>query len=113
MEIILLQDVDKVGKKGEVANVSEGYARNYLFPRKLAEKATPAGSPRSARSWSRRRLTRAAKLERAEEIRDMLAKTVLTIPAPVGAGERLFGSVTNAGHRDGHLRGSQDPRRQA
>ena len=52
-------------------------------------------------------------VERAEEIRDMLGKTVLTIPAPVGGGEKLFGSVTNAGHRHGHLRGSQDPRRQA
>ena len=41
MEIILLQDVDKVGKKGDVANVSEGYARNYLLPRKLGEMATP------------------------------------------------------------------------
>ena len=41
MEIILLQDVDKLGQKGEVASVSEGYARNYLLPRKLAEKATP------------------------------------------------------------------------
>ena len=40
MEIILLQDVDKLGKKGEVANVSEGYARNFLLPRKLAERAT-------------------------------------------------------------------------
>ena len=41
MEVILLQDVDKLGKKGEVANVSDGYARNFLFPRKLAERATP------------------------------------------------------------------------
>ena len=40
MEIILLQDVDKVGKKGDVANVAEGYARNFLLPRKMAEMAT-------------------------------------------------------------------------
>ncbi len=40
MEIILLQDVDKLGKKGDVANVAEGYARNFLLPRKLAEMAT-------------------------------------------------------------------------
>ncbi len=42
MEIILLQDVDKLGKKGDVANVAEGYARNFLLPRKLAEIATPS-----------------------------------------------------------------------
>ena len=41
MEVILLQDVEKLGKKGQVANVAEGFARNFLFPRKLAEIATP------------------------------------------------------------------------
>ncbi len=96
MEVVLLQDVEKVGAKGEVANVSEGYARNYLFPRKLAEKAT-AGKIAQVRKIMEQKADHARReLERAEEIRDMLGKTVLTIPAPVGGGEKLFGSITNA-----------------
>ncbi len=94
MEIILLQDVDKVGKKGELANVSEGYARNYLLPRKMAEVAT-AGRVAQVRKMMEQKEARARReAEQAEETRDLLAKTVLTIPAPVGSGDRLFGSVT-------------------
>lgn len=94
MEIILLQDVDKVGKKGELANVSEGYARNYLLPRKMAEVAT-AGRVAQVRKMMEQKEARARReSEQAEETRDLLAKTVLTIPAPVGSGDRLFGSVT-------------------
>lgn len=95
MEIILLQDVDKLGKKGEVANVSEGYARNFLFPRKLAEMAT-AGRIAQVRQILEQKADHVRReAERAEETRDLLAKTVLTIPAPVGSGDRLFGSITN------------------
>jgi large subunit ribosomal protein L9 len=95
MEIILLQDVDKVGKKGEVANVSEGYARNFLFPRKLAEKATPGRIAQIRQIMERKADHVRREAERAEETRDLLAKTVLTIPAPVGSGDRLFGSITS------------------
>jgi large subunit ribosomal protein L9 len=95
MEIILLQDVDKVGKKGEVANVSEGYARNYLLPRKLAEMATPGRIAQVRKILEQKAAHARREAEQAEETRDLLAKTVLTIPAPVGSGDRLFGSVTN------------------
>jgi large subunit ribosomal protein L9 len=95
MEIILLQDVDKLGGKGEVANVSEGYARNYLFPRKLAEKATPGRIAAVRKMMEEKAAAARRELERADEIRDLLSKTVLTINAAVGTGERLFGSVTN------------------
>ena len=95
MEIILLQDVEKVGKKGEVANVSEGYARNYLFPRKLAETATPGRIIQVRKIMDQKADHVRREAERAEETRDMLSKTVLTIPAPVGSGDRLFGSVTS------------------
>jgi large subunit ribosomal protein L9 len=95
MEIILLQDVEKLGKKGELANVAVGYARNFLFPRKLAERATP-GRVAMVRKIMEDKATQARReTERADETRDILAKTVLTIAAPVGSGERLFGSVTN------------------
>jgi len=96
MEVILLQDVEKVGEKGEVANVSEGYARNYLFPRKMAEMATPGKIAQVRKIMEQKAEHARRELERAEEIRDTLGKTVLTIPAPVGGGEKLFGSITNA-----------------
>jgi large subunit ribosomal protein L9 len=94
MEIILLQDVEKVGKRGEVAHVSEGYARNYLFPRKLAEMATPGRIAQIRKIMEQKAAHARREAEQAEETRDLLAKTVLTIPAPVGSGDRLFGSVT-------------------
>lgn len=95
MEVILTQDVDKLGKKGEVASVSDGYARNFLFPRKLAERATAARIETVRKAMQDKADHERREVERADEIRDTLAKTVLTIPAKVGEGERLFGSVTN------------------
>jgi large subunit ribosomal protein L9 len=95
MEVILLQDVDKLGNKGEVANVAEGYARNYLFPRKLAERATPGRVAAVRKIMEEKAAAVRREAERADETRDLLSKTVLTIGAPVGSGERLFGSVTN------------------
>ncbi|MBC7292697.1 MAG: 50S ribosomal protein L9, partial [Thermoleophilia bacterium] len=96
MEVILLQDVEKLGRKGEVAHVSEGYARNYLFPRKLAELATPGRIAAVRRAMEEKAAQERREAEKAEETRDLLSRTVLTIPAAVGAGEKLFGSVTNA-----------------
>lgn len=94
MEVILLQDVDKLGSKGELANVSDGYARNYLFPRKLAETATPSRVAVIRQAMQEKAERERREADRAEETRDLLSKTVLTIPAQVGAGDKLFGSVT-------------------
>jgi large subunit ribosomal protein L9 len=94
MEIILLQDVEKVGQKGEVANVSDGYARNYLFPRKLAETATPGRIAQVRKIMEQKEAHARREAEQADEVRDLLSKTVLTIAAPVGSADRLFGSVT-------------------
>ncbi len=95
MEVILLKDVEKVGKKGEIASVADGYARNFLLPRKLAETATPGRVAAVTRTMEEKAARERREAERAEEVRDLLGKTVLTIPAPVGTGERLFGSITN------------------
>lgn len=95
MEIILLQDVDKLGKKGEIANVSEGYARNFLLPRRLAEMATPGRIAIVRQIMAEKEAHARREAERADEIRDLLSKTILTIPAPAGSADRLFGSVTN------------------
>lgn len=95
MQIILLQDVEKVGKKGEVAEVAEGYARNYLLPRRLAEVATPGRIAQVRKIMEEKAAAARREAERANETRELLSKTVLTIPASVGSGDRLFGSVTN------------------
>jgi large subunit ribosomal protein L9 len=95
MDIILLQDVDKLGKKGEIAHVAEGYARNFLLPRKLAEIATPGRVAQVRQIMEERAAHARREAERADETREMLSKTVLTISAPAGTGDRLFGSVTN------------------
>lgn len=95
MEVILRQDVEKVGRKGDVATVSDGYARNFLLPHKLAEVATASRIASVRKLQEERDARERREAEQAEDSRDMLSKTVLTIPAPVGSGDRLFGSVTS------------------
>lgn len=95
MDVILLQDVDKLGNKGEVASVSDGYARNFLFPRKLAEKATAGRIAQVRKMMEEKAAQQRRQAEQADEIRDLLCRTVLTITAPVGSADRLFGSVTS------------------
>ena len=94
-QAILLADVDKLGERGQVIDVSKGYLRNFLIPRKLAQPAT-AGSIAAAaqRSAAAERAQRAA-LARASEDAALLSKTVLTITQQAGDDGRLFGSVTN------------------
>jgi large subunit ribosomal protein L9 len=91
---ILLQDVEQLGERGTVVDVSSGYLRNYLVPRKLAQPAT-----RGALEDARRRLEAAERARqestrRAQESAALLSKTVLTIPQQAGDDGRLFGSVT-------------------
>jgi large subunit ribosomal protein L9 len=93
-EAILLQDVELLGEQGSVVDVSKGYLRNYLIPRRLAQPAT-----RGAVEAVRRRQEAAERaereyVERAQENAALLNKTVLTIPQQAGADGRLFGSVT-------------------
>ncbi len=96
MEVILLQDVPNVGEKGHLANVAKGYARNYLLPRGLAEVAT-AGKVAEFRRREEERKSREARMAvQAEEITATLNRTVLTIYAKAGEGDRLFGSVHSA-----------------
>jgi large subunit ribosomal protein L9 len=93
-QAILLQDVESLGERGAVVDVSSGYLRNYLQPRKLAEPAT-SGSVRVAekRREDAERSKREAE-ERAQESASVLGRTVLTIPQQAGDDGRLFGSVT-------------------
>jgi large subunit ribosomal protein L9 len=93
-EAILLQDVEGVGERGAVVDVSKGYLRNFLIPRKLAQPATKgAVAAAQARMQAAERALQEA-TERAQESAQLLARTVLTIPQQAGDDGRLFGSVT-------------------
>jgi large subunit ribosomal protein L9 len=93
-EAILLQDVDTLGEQGNVVDVSKGYLRNYLMPRRLAQPATRgAVEAIRQRQEANERAERNA-VEKAEENVQLLNRTVLTIPQQAGADGRLFGSVT-------------------
>ncbi len=93
-QAILLQEVERLGERGDVIDVSPGYLRNYLAPRKLAQPATPAAIAEAARRREAAEQAAGEAAERAEENARMLTKTVLTIPQPAGEDGRLFGSVT-------------------
>lgn len=96
MEVILREDVERLGKRGERLRVADGYARNYLFPRKLALPASES-SQRAFDEESRVRVVRARKLHRhAEAIAERLKGVSLTIAAQAGDEDRLYGSVTAA-----------------
>ena len=77
MEIILLQDVEKLGLRGEVVDVKRGYARNFLLPRRLAEVATPGRVAELRRIEADRARHEARSADQATEIADLLGKTVL------------------------------------
>jgi large subunit ribosomal protein L9 len=94
-QAILLRDTDTLGERGDVIDVSPGYLRNYLVPRKIAQPATPAAIAESQRrrEAAERAVEEAAK--KAEETAALLRKTVLTISHQAGDDGRLFGSVTS------------------
>jgi large subunit ribosomal protein L9 len=93
-QAILLQDVEALGERGSVIDVSSGYLRNYLVPRKLAEPATKGSiSAAQQRQQTAERAAREA-TERAQENAATLSRTVLTISQQAGEDGRLFGSVT-------------------
>jgi large subunit ribosomal protein L9 len=94
MDVILLSDVEKVGLRGEVVSVARGYARNYLLPRRLAEPATPARVAELERRDAQRARHEARTFEHAQEIADLLGKTVLRFEVKAGPTGALFGSVT-------------------
>jgi large subunit ribosomal protein L9 len=94
-EAILLQDVDGVGERGAVIDVSKGYLRNYLIPRKLAEPATKGALVAAQQRQAKADRAAQEAQDKAREDAALLARTVLTIPQQAGEDGRLFGSVTN------------------
>jgi large subunit ribosomal protein L9 len=94
-QAILLQDVENVGARGTVVDVSKGYLRNYLIPRKLAQPATKSSIAAAERHQKTLDRAAAEATQRAEESAEQLNKTVLTIAHQAGDDGRLFGSVTS------------------
>ena len=93
-QAILLQDVESLGERGDVIDVSPGYLRNYLLPRKLAESATPGSIQAAAQQRERAEQAQRDAEQRSQENASLLSRTVLTIPQQAGDDGRLFGSVT-------------------
>jgi large subunit ribosomal protein L9 len=94
-QAILLQDVEKLGERGAVIDVSKGYLRNYLMPRKLAEPATRASIAAAQRRREAAERAVADAQSKAQEAAELLNRTVLTIAHQAGDDGRLFGSVTS------------------
>ncbi len=95
MKLILLEDVKSVGKKGELINASEGYAKNFLLPKKLAVEATKSNLNDYELKQKAEAKRKQEELDKAREIAKALEDKVVTIRVKTGGNGKLFGSVTN------------------
>jgi large subunit ribosomal protein L9 len=95
MKIILLKDVKNMGKKGDVVEASDGYARNYLFPRKLAQVATNDNLHIINLRKENERRIKLEETESAQKLADQMRNHELVIKTKVGDNGRLFGAITN------------------
>ena len=92
-QAILLEDVEQLGQRGEPVDVSPGYLRNYLIPRKLAAPATPGALEQAQQRQAATERAEKLRAEREEQAASLLSKTVLTIHQRADDGGKLFGSV--------------------
>jgi large subunit ribosomal protein L9 len=106
-QAILLADVENLGSRGEAVEVSPGYLRNYLLPRKLAQPATKGALEEAQRRLESQERAEAEAVERAGETAALLTKTVLTLHHRAGEDGKLFGSVTAKEIADG-IRDARD-----
>lgn len=95
MKVILLQDVKKIGKKGDVIEASDGYARNYLLPKKIAELATDANLHILNAKKAIERKEKLAEIEAAQKLAADLKDKVIKIESKSGDNGKLFGAITN------------------
>lgn len=94
MKVILLEDVKGTGKKNDVLNVSDGFARNFLFPKKWAVEATPAATREIERKRALEHKLESERLAQAEKKAKELKGKVVIVPAKCGDKGRLYGSIT-------------------
>jgi large subunit ribosomal protein L9 len=96
MKVILLSDVKTLGKKGDVVEVAEGYARNFLLPRNLASEANKGALAAHADQKRAQEKREAQTLADAKELATKIENTTLAVKAKAGGNGKLFGAVTNA-----------------
>jgi large subunit ribosomal protein L9 len=96
VKLILRADVDRVGKKGDIIDVADGYARNFLLPKGLALKATDGAVEQASMMRRSRDVKDAREREAGEQVARQLVPAVIRIPARAGTEGRLFGSITAA-----------------
>ena len=96
MKVILLEDVKGVGKRDEIVNVSDGYARNFLFPRKWAMESTPGAAKEIERKRAAQRQREMERRQEADKKAGSLRGKVVTVKTRCGSQGRLYGSVTAA-----------------
>ena len=101
MRVLLNSDVAQLGRRGEIVDVSDGYARNYLLPKKLAQKATPGAVATVARAVASREAAERKALEEAQDLASALTGTRVVIAAQAGDEGRLYGSVSLADVAEG------------
>ena len=95
MKVILSADVKGKGKKGDMINVSDGYARNFLFPKGLAVEATKANVTQVKQQEAAKARQKAKELEQAKMLAEKINKVTITIKAKAGENGKLFGSITS------------------
>lgn len=95
MKVILKQDVKSLGKKGELVNASDGYARNFLFPKGLAVEANASAMNDFNNKESAKKFHKAEEIKAAQELADKLEGKTFKLTAKVGSNGKLFGSVTS------------------
>lgn len=94
MKVVLLQDVKSIGKRGELVNVSDGYARNFLLPRKLAKEANAQAMNELKNAEAAKEYKIKTETEKAQSSADALSGKTVKIYAKAGQGGKIFGSVT-------------------
>ena len=95
MKVVLLQDVKSIGKKGELVNVSDGYARNFLLPKKLAVRANADNMNKMIMQDKAKKAQMEAEKAEAQATAEKLSGITVKVPAKGGNGGRLFGAVTS------------------
>ena len=94
MKVILTQDVKKIGKKGEIINASDGYAKNFLFPKKLAVPADAQNLNELKAKQASEKHKKELETEEAKKIAEQIKQIKITIKAKIGENQKLFGSIT-------------------